>query len=714
MPSQTPVIVKYARQLFARTRDRRNEACLRLKGARITTAVEAQGLLEILAALPPRLRPRHDVPLLLILSVLQRAEAAAGDVLSREGPAVLDRVIRSLPARSLAWNLAVKLLAWIDTPESLRLWAEHFLADQPQRDDVDFHVACLPLLEESLDHYEALFPRLLDGLASPARRYFIVAIANAVARGHPSRPHPLADHLDVLEEMLAPAVQGEQALYQAEIDASTACVALAYIPSVRSQRLLRRALTGASNRDLRLEAAFALARQGDDLGTDVLIQACRSPQTLRKAQAFLADLRRGHLVPAEARAPDQQALAKLAEWVARPDVLGVAPDELAVVDHRELAWPPERKPKPFWLIQYWLHDPTGGPADTDCGLVGSLTFSLVGCQVAQRPPEDAYALHCFLEMEGRRLIHESTLPPAEVNAEYQPLWSWWRGEPLADGRLLQVVEMDPALGYPGRLAALASARRGGEAGWVVLDGPRSTWYPEADMPKGGVPGLVLALHVGRHLLGFTGQPDRRAFLARPVPAPQKEQGMDGYEQLLTAAKLATGAQRREALDILGPLGQHFQSYVDSLVRAGRQTELESLIGFFAPAWDHGLGLGELGTAAFKGRRDDLAEAFFNRLREASAVSYRGEPMSLLAEVWVRQGQKDAARGLLTDCLKKLLAEARGARGSDRALVEEWFQFHRATYLRLFPELGEAGLAADGIPASTRRERSQGEGGPRGA
>jgi hypothetical protein len=715
MPSrQTPVIVRYARQLFARANRRRGEAVLRLRGARITTAAEAEGLLEILAALPQRIRRKNDVPVLLILSLLQRAEGEeTGDLISHEGPAVLDRVIRSLPPTSLARNLAVKLLATIATPVSLRLWVEHFLANSPKLIDINYYIASVPLLEDSLDHRGALFPRLLDGLACREKRFFVVAIANAVARGHPREPHPLADHVDVLEEMLAPSVQGEQVLQEAEIGASAACMALAYISSPRSQGLLRRALACPSNLDLRLEAAYGLAHHGDELGTGMLIQACRSPRTLRKAQGYLEDLNLGHLVPAESRTPDQQALAEFAEWLADPRVLGRPPDDMAIVDHRDLAWPPSRERKPFWLIQYWLHDPAGGPAQTDCGLVGSLTFCMFGCHVRQRPPEDAYALHCFVEMRGRNLIQESKGSLEEKNAEYQPLWSWWQGEPLTDGKILHVVEMAPALGYPGRLAALASARRAGEEGWVVLDGPRSTWYPGADMPKGSSPGLVLVLHVGRHLLGFTGQPNRQAFLSRLTPTPE-EQGMEGYERLLAEAKQATGSQRREALDILGPLGQHFQAHVDALVGAGRQADLESLIEFLAPAWDHGLGMGELGTAAFKGRRDDLAESFFVRLREVSVVSYRGEPMSLLAEIWVRQGKRDAARGLLADCLKKLLAEAQGARGSDRGLIEEWFQYHRATYLRLFPDLGEDGLAGDGIPASTRRDRHLGEGGPWGA
>ena len=43
-------------------------------------------------------------------------------------------------------------------------------------------------------------------------------------------------------------------------------------------------------------------------------------------------------------------------------------------------------------------------------------------------------------------------------------------------------------------------------------------YPKAQQPEGESANLVLKIHVGRHLLGFTGKPDRSKWLARPSPA----------------------------------------------------------------------------------------------------------------------------------------------------------------------------------------------------
>jgi hypothetical protein len=77
-------------------------------------------------------------------------------------------------------------------------------------------------------------------------------------------------------------------------------------------------------------------------------------------------------------------------------------------------------------------------------------------------------------------------------------------------------------------------------------------------------------------------------------------------------------------------------------------------------------------------------------------------MGLPTEIWFKQGRSDDAHSLLIDCLKRLLEESKTAPGSDRKLFEDWFQRHRSTYLKLFPNRADAGLEKNEIPATTRR------------
>ena len=157
--------------------------------------------------------------------------------------------------------------------------------------------------------------------------------------------------------------------------------------------------------------------------------------------------------------------------------MGQPPDELEIIDHRTLAWPPEREPKPFWLIRFRLRDRTGLQEDkADCGLVGSMTWCFFSYKMHERPPEDAYAIHCYWEMEHARLIDEAEVTEA---SEYAGMLGQWQGDRLEGPTITRVAELSPKLKVPGRLVALAAAKIDGEEGWAVLDGPRSAVVSES-------------------------------------------------------------------------------------------------------------------------------------------------------------------------------------------------------------------------------------------
>ena len=93
------------------------------------------------------------------------------------------------------------------------------------------------------------------------------------------------------------------------------------------------------------------------------------------------------------------------------------------------------------------------------------------------------------------------------------------------------------------------------------------------------------------------------------------------------------------------------------------------------------------------RARDYGLDFFETIFEV--VDY--EEMSMLAEIWHDRGETSAAKELLIDCLRKLVAEIRESNyPSDREMFAEEFKHHRTTYLRLFSE-GESELEAQNIP-----------------
>lgn len=499
--------------------------------------------------------------------------------------------------------------------------------------------------------------------------------------------------------------------------------------------------------DVQLEAAWASSKVGSEAGIKTLARYCLDVNHSRTACQYLSELGREDAIPDEARASDFQARGEFAQWLAHPNELGRAPDDVQIVDHRELLWPPDRQSKSLWLIKYQAQDRTGlGQDDVGCGVVGSVTFCLFSYKMAQRPPEDAYAIHCFWEMESSKLIHEV---PVEELAPQQFLRDW-TGDPLAQPELVDAVTFAPELNYPGQTVVLASAKLKGEQGWVVLDGPRSTWYPKRDMPDGSQK-TVLMVHVGRTLLGFKTQPDRQAFLRDDRAKREPQQIVGAYERLLTeasggvktgkhtgnlegllrthfnayieakailtgqskpslqiqtyetllaAARASDESGRGKLLGSFGPLGEQFDEYVAGLIATGQSARVKPLIDELAPVWNHNYGYGQLGAAAFHCGDHDTAEYYFLKLRASMQDWRRSETMDLLAEIWAKRGHLEQSQSLLIECLKHVLEESKTAKGSDRKLYEQWFQSHRSAYLRLFPEKGAATLAAYGIPTTT--------------
>ena len=106
------------------------------------------------------------------------------------------------------------------------------------------------------------------------------------------------------------------------------------------------------------------------------------------------------------------------------------------------------------------------------------------------------------------------------------------------------------------------------------------------------------------------------------------------------------------------------------------------------------------SRAFKCGLRNIAEDFLTQARDKCENWERSEEMALLAEIWCARGQHPDAKGLLVECLSRLLAESETATGSDKRLFEKWFQTQRAALLRLFPRDGEGVLAESEIPNTT--------------
>lgn len=401
---------------------------------------------------------------------------------------------------------------------------------------------------------EQLFRELSGCLPTSFAAIALLDRANAARRAGAALTHPFdsAAGLEHLERLLR-GVDPERYSY-----AASATMALPFLGGSKRDELLAIALEHPSY-DIRLRAARAAADLGRDTGFEALARACLDLRTAERARIHLEELDREDVIPAEAKEADFKARANFAEWLADYRELGVPPDEVEIVDRRELNWPPERKPIPVRLLRYRAShlpslenandsresvklenepDSQGGPEvaedeyaeeaidkdsdlTTDVGFVGGMTFCMFGYAVGKRPPEDGYAMHCHLEMELSDLISdvfvfaEQDEEEDERNFGYEHLLEQCPIPGIELTRILRVTEFADVLRYPAKQVAIASGIRGGERGWVVLDGPRTRWYARSEVPV-AYEALVMMVHIGRVLLGFTDEPDRRKYLT-PQP-----------------------------------------------------------------------------------------------------------------------------------------------------------------------------------------------------
>jgi hypothetical protein len=641
---------------------------------------------------------------------------------------------------------ALKILAMYGTREGTD--AVLCAARQPLRPDDYMWSVILQAYSKEHPERVRLFRELSDPLPSDFLAVSLLDSANAAQRAGAAFPHPFdsAAGKRQLERWLT---DGD------EEDFSYAVSATAAVPSISAPErdaLLALAFDHPSA-DVQLEAAWAAATLGRDAGIKWLARSCLDVNLAERAKHYLTELGRADAIPAEAEDSSFQAKAEFAQWLAHPNELGRPPDELEIVDHRELQWPPDREPKQMWLMKYRVKDATGlKPDDVGVGLVGSVTFCLFTYKLEQRPPEDGYAIHCYWEMASREMIAETDVP--ENSTEYDQMLQQCKLDGLGPAGIVFVVELSPELQYPQKLVALGKATRHGQLGWIVLDGPRSRWYAASEMPADAWDKTVVMVHVGRVLLGFRDEPDRRSFLQSAALPRAPEQIIAAYERILNKARTDTKQARKllggrsilgsafpdyvaalsasrsqsqaactctayesllaaatltdpslqvELLDCFSPLGEAFDRYVDALIELNRQADVPALLEKFRPHWDHNLGYGKLGSAAFKSGHDQIAESFIVTLRHSMKDWCRSQEIGFLAEIWKKQGRSEQAHTLLIDALKGLHEQSRTATGSDRKLFEEWFQRRRSTYLQLFPERGDDELRRHGIASSTLAE-----------
>ena len=685
-------------------------------------------LIEVLAGMATRdeLPRRFD-------SVVERTVRIAGDVQTKRAARILHD--RGLPG-------LVRLFEALRTRGRHRRGLTRLLAlcvEFGHPDALEATVAAAHDARLSDDYWWTLvFPRLgphnplraplLERLRHPLPEGFVaVALldwANSNALDGKLERHPFASPAGAerLRTWLASSNPDESSY------ACSAATALPFLAPVHARELLPLALGHADGR-VALEAAWAAARTGDEAGVARLGSACRDLRWASRARQYLDELGRSSAAPAETDA-SFAARAAFADWLSDPRELGVFPDELEVVDTRELAWPPGGQPIRQWLIRYLARDRTGlGEDDAGVGLVGSATWCFFDHALALLSAEDIYAFHLCWELEQAALLQSDTNVDLPLSAAQTRAWPH---TPLDRPRIAGIARPAASLHYPAREVLLVEAGPDSARGWAILDGDRSSWYTQAALPDAIRPNHVLSIHLGRHLLAFPPRGEACGVLeALPkqrsdteiVAAYRRHAARAGDPDLPPEARreslaLVGGHLRRycvalcevsgvsedvafldaladyerlsgddpEELDRQLFYGRLFERLTDALIATGRQAEMRDIVVRLRDRHADCHGWSVLGVGAFRCGHLDLAEELLVLLKDDLDEPHRWDEMAVLAEAWMRTGRGREARVLLERCIQRMARDRDAAQARDqRRNCEATLAKHREAFARLFAE-----------------------------
>lgn len=494
--------------------------------------------------------------------------------------------------------------------------------------------------------------------------------------------------------------------------------------------------------EVQLEAAWASAKSGEERGFEKLVEACKNVHTAKRGHGYLEELEQADRIPAETQEPKFLAMAEFSSWLQHPNELGVPPDELEVVDQRDLKWPFQDEATPFYVIRYLHRDKDGIEDDEiDCGLVGSMTWCFFYKNMHRRPPEDVYAIHCYFEMLQNELIIEDD----EINPiRYAAKVGKWDQEKLSESKIVCAARVSKKFGIPNRTVVVIRAKKSGEEGWAVVDDAGNAWYPKSDQPDDSTEKLILMLHIGRTFLNFDEQPDRKKYLEVVTPkrpaaevvanfekqleaitqlapekrmdkwsasehleryvklksdltkTPESEILITTYEKFLELGLSLPKKDQELAFSSYGAMSDHFEKYADAKIQAGGQEQVKETLGKLAPIWNDFFGNELVGSVALKLGDNSLAEERLALYANELPFQPKVDSLVRLCEIWLAKGDSEKAKELLVKLLQRIQTsysdtlneEVKG----DLALD---YQKVRAAYLKMFSgtetELKELGF-----------------------
>jgi hypothetical protein len=444
------------------------------------------------------------------------AAKAGSDPHASDADGLLQEVVRLYGEWGPKSRARGQLLAWLavrarrtDLQALARL-----LIDDPPTDEGDIVQALAPLFAPRSYDVSALFPELLAALSNPDLAAAVLDLANYLSRAGLVPRHvaaerqtelvallgQMADSLGRLEER--PTEMGDSAVELSRRVASSValtvslCDALALLGAAEAIPKLYRVLD-LGHRRLRTEAAAALARLGEQRGSEELVKMAAEPIARLRALAYAVELNVLDKIDARHRTPEARAAAELTVWLAEPTQFGVPPTLCELFDRRRQFWPGFAEPVECFLLRFSYTITVEGEGErtySNIGIAGPLVHAFTA-DLADLPPDDIYAAYAGWHAKHEEISeHDVARLSRSEQTEVVRL-----ERRLHDAGYTNILPQQ--MGYFfGQRALTALAERDGLPGVVVADVDDTLFFPErgARRPLGARE--AYSIYKGRQLL----------------------------------------------------------------------------------------------------------------------------------------------------------------------------------------------------------------------
>jgi hypothetical protein len=407
------------------------------------------------------------------------------------------------------------LLAVQQSSEDLRTLADAVI-NFPPADPTALAVVFSPLFRaENLDH-SALFPRLWEALTLPNVAIAVLDLANYLNREGRVEQHPgydqrklfgqlligLTSELSRLENLSAGKDKNSsekktptsEELHVRVADgvafATGLCDALALIGESEAIGKLKPVLA-LKHRRLRAEAAFALAKLGEEEGREALVTLAAEPVTRVRVIAYARELDIEDQIDEQFTTNEAICESELALYLAQPSQLGIPPTTIELLDSRSLYWPGYDDIEECFLFRFTYNLANG--KFTNVGIAGAATHAVVD-DLTLLATNEIYA--CF----------------AGWSTEHNDIYDF-NLERLDDSQKLQIAQLMERAARAGfddleiakysmffeEKVLVLRATRDKEPGIVIIDSHKETWLGSSVLPSTSAD-IAYNVYKGRTLL----------------------------------------------------------------------------------------------------------------------------------------------------------------------------------------------------------------------